>query len=172
MHVVRAINPSNNYKHNKITSGQSNLKTGRMAAAHGWFNGIRQVAPVWASPNNAFLGPAESSTQTASWSVQPFLHRLPQSVPIFYNGPSVSPLKIAHSHGDLDSHLIYGSLGPPKSSTQMASWSWQTDRLTKRLTDRQTDRPLYSVCNNRPHLQCSTVMRPNNVTVYGAVIMV
>jgi len=26
--------------------GQSNLTTGRIAAAHGWFNGIRQVAPV------------------------------------------------------------------------------------------------------------------------------
>jgi len=29
-----------------LTTGQSNLTTGRIAAAHGWFNGIRQVATV------------------------------------------------------------------------------------------------------------------------------
>jgi len=28
------------------TSGQSNLTKGCIAAAHGWFNGIEQVAPV------------------------------------------------------------------------------------------------------------------------------
>jgi len=31
------------------------------------------------------------------------------------------PLKIAFSNGDLDSYLIRSSLGPPKSSTQIAS---------------------------------------------------
>jgi len=45
--------------------------------------------------------------------------------------------------GDLDPHLIHGSLGPPESSTQMASRSvqpllqgplvWQTDRQTTLL---------------------------------------
>jgi len=34
-----------------ITSGQSNLTTGRIAAAQRRFNGIRQVAPVCTSPN-------------------------------------------------------------------------------------------------------------------------
>jgi len=29
-----------------ITSGQSNLATGHIAAVHGWFSGYRQVAPV------------------------------------------------------------------------------------------------------------------------------
>jgi len=32
-----------------ITSGQSNLTTGRITAAHGRFNGIRQVAAVCTS---------------------------------------------------------------------------------------------------------------------------
>jgi len=32
-----------------ITSGQSDLTTGRIAAAHGQFNGIQQVAPVCTS---------------------------------------------------------------------------------------------------------------------------
>jgi len=50
--------------------------------------------------------------------------------------------------GDLDSRLIHGSLGPPKSSTQTASQSvqsflqgllvWQTDRQTNRPTDHTT----------------------------------
>ena len=35
----------------KKTSGQSNLTTGRIAAAQRRFNGIRQVAPVCTSPN-------------------------------------------------------------------------------------------------------------------------
>jgi len=39
--------------------------------------------------NSWFLGPFwfEPTIQTASWSVQPFSHSWPQSVPILYNGP-------------------------------------------------------------------------------------
>jgi len=33
------------------------LTTGRIAAAHEQFSGIRQVAPVRTSPNTCFLGP-------------------------------------------------------------------------------------------------------------------
>jgi len=33
-------------RHQHQTGGQSNLVTGRIAAAHGRFSGIRQVAPV------------------------------------------------------------------------------------------------------------------------------
>jgi len=55
------------------------------------------------------------------------------------------PLKIAPSHGDLNSHLIRGSLGPPESWTQTATRSlqpfflqgslvWQTDRPTDHTT--------------------------------------
>jgi len=32
---------------NNMTSGRSNLIKGRIAAAHGWFNRIRQVAPMY-----------------------------------------------------------------------------------------------------------------------------
>jgi len=39
--------------------------------------------------------------------------------------PFPPPKKIAPFHGDLDRHLIRGYLGPPKSSTQMASRSVQ-----------------------------------------------
>jgi len=49
---------------------------------HGRFCGIHQVAPVCSLPNilPASLGPPESTTETASQSIQPFLHSLPQSV--------------------------------------------------------------------------------------------
>ena len=55
-----------------------------------------------------------------------------------------SPLKIAHLRGDLNPHLIHGSLSLPKSISQMASrsvepfldssWSWQTDHATPSVT--------------------------------------
>jgi len=41
------------------------------------------------------VGPSEPKSQTASLSVQPFLHRWPQCVPILYNGTPIFPLKIA-----------------------------------------------------------------------------
>jgi len=59
--------------------------------------------------------------------------------------------------GDLDHHLTHGSMGPPQSTSQMASQSvqlffaWLTI-VTDQPIDRQTDTPHYSVCNNRPHL--------------------
>jgi len=47
----------------------------RIAAAHGRFNDIRQVASVCTAIIHGSLGPSESSTQTASRSVQPFFCR-------------------------------------------------------------------------------------------------
>jgi len=44
------------------------------------------------------LGDFEPTIQTSSWSVQLFSHGWPQSVPILYNGPPLSP-KIVPSHG-------------------------------------------------------------------------
>jgi len=55
--------------------------------------------------------------------------------------------------GDMDPHLIHGSLGPPESSTQTAFRSVQPFCRDHSVTDRQTDRPRYSVGNNRPHLR-------------------
>jgi len=56
-------------------------------------------------------GPSEPTTQTASRSVQPFLHMGPQSAPILYNAMPLSPSKLPLPMGDVDSHLMYGSLG-------------------------------------------------------------
>jgi len=62
-------------------------------------------------PSNT--GPSEPISQTASRSVQPFLHRWPQSVLILYNGTPLFPSKLPLLIGDLDPYLIRGSLGPP-----------------------------------------------------------
>ena len=44
-----------------LTNGQSNLKQMRIAAAHGSFNSIRQVAPTYTPSNNGLLSPDESA---------------------------------------------------------------------------------------------------------------
>jgi len=66
-------------------------------------------------------------------------------------GLPVSPSKLFLSMLASAPHVIHGSMGPPESGTQIATWSfqpflqgslvWQTDRAT----DRPTYRPRYSV---------------------------
>ena len=70
-----------------------------IAAAHERFIGIRRQFAT--NLIHASMGPPESrpTTQTASRSVQPFLHSSRQSVHfILYNRPPFPLLKIAHSH--------------------------------------------------------------------------
>ena len=89
----------------------------------------------------------ELTTQMASRSIQLLLHRWPQSVPILYNGPSLLLSKLPLTMGDVDRHVIHGSLDLPEPSTQTASQSVQlffagfttvTDRQTNRPTDHAT----------------------------------
>jgi len=143
----------------------------------------RHMEVHWCSPGCASVHPAPNymvpwaHSQTASRSVQPFLHSSRQSVPILYNGPPFLPTKFPLPVRDLVSRLLYGSLGPPKSSTQAASRSvqlflqgsllWQTDRPT----DRRTDHATRSVTIGRICVRSKT-MRPINTNgnFYGAVI--
>jgi len=73
---------------------------------------------------NSF-SPFEPITQMAYWLVQLFCTAHRRCVPILYNGPLASPLKIAPSHGGSGPHLIHGSLSPPEPTTQTASRSIQ-----------------------------------------------
>jgi len=103
------------------------------------------------------LGHSEPRIQMASRSVQPFLHKWPQSVPILYNGTPLCPLKIAHSHGGFEPppHLTYGWFPVSTSvlnQNGISIGSAVFAGLTS-VTDRQTDRPRYSDGNNRPHLR-------------------
>jgi len=115
------------------------------------------IVIIWTAYNTWFLGPIWAHNPKGSWSVLPFLHRWPKSVPILYNGPPF-PLKIAPSHGDLDPYLIHCSLGAPESSTQTACRSVQRFFQASLVwqTDRPTDRPRYSVGHNIPHLHVCT----------------
>jgi len=108
-------------KEEPLQINESGLTTCHIAITHAWFNGICQLAPVCSPPNNAFLGPPESKSQTVSWLVQPFLHSSRQRVTILYNGLRLSPLKTAISHWGSEPQSNKQFLGPPpESSTQMA----------------------------------------------------
>jgi len=100
------------------------------------------------------LDPPDSASQTASRSVQLFMHSLRQRVPILYNGPPF-PLKIPPWCGEICG--IQGSLGPGPPTrvhipNSISIGSAVFARLTI-VTDRPTDRPRCSVCSNRPHLR-------------------
>ena len=90
-----------------------------------WLPWQRPSAPLDPHLTHDSYGPSKPQTQMASPSLQPFSHREPQSVPILYNGTPLSPSKLPLPMGDLDPHLIHGSLVPPESSTQTASQSVQ-----------------------------------------------
>ena len=67
------------------------------------------------------LGPRNSTRQTASRSIQPFLHSSRQIVPILYNGLLLHPQNCPFPLEDMDLHLIHNSLDPFKSTTRTAS---------------------------------------------------
>jgi len=96
----------------------------------------------------------KTTTQTAPRSVQPCLHRWLRSVSILYNGLPVSPSKLPLPMLVSGPHVICGSLGPPESWTQMATWSFQPFLQGSLVwhTDRATDRPRYLV-------RCDVIMR-------------
>ena len=107
--------------------------------------------PIWGHlhPHGSLDPPDLAASQTASRSVQLFLHSSQQSVHILNNGPPLSPEDCPLRKGDLEPHLIHGSLGSPESTSWTApqsvqpllqgSRSWPTDRQTDRQTDRPTD---------------------------------
>jgi len=109
-----------------------------------WAPLFRKVAPscgVTRTPSNTwFLGLIWAHNQMGLIGSAVFAQMKAQC-PYTLQWDAPFPLKIAPSRwGDLDSHLIHGSLGQPKSSTQMAyrsvqpflqgSLVWQTNRLT------------------------------------------
>ena len=109
---------------------------------------IHQNCPIpWGiwTPSNAYdaLGPCELTTQTAPWSVQPCLHRWPQSAcPYTLQWFARFPFIIVLSHGGSGPHVLHGSFGPPESWTQTATLSFQPfcrAHYCDRLTDWQTD---------------------------------
>jgi len=97
-----------------ITSGQRNLTKGRIAAAHGWFNGIQQVARVCTPSDNVSRVSIQNSIL-----FQPFLHSPRQSFRILYNGTPLPPRNFPFQWGSRP-HLICGSFSTPESRTHAA----------------------------------------------------
>ena len=92
------------------------------------------------------LDSTESTSQTASRLVQPFLHSSCQIVPILCNRPPL-PLKTAPSHGGSGHPCIiqwvYTSPQPkrhldPFSGFLQSSLSWETDRQSDQWTNHAT----------------------------------
>ena len=113
------------------------------------------VARVLRKLSNIYRAPNSEQELSSCRDGRPFGHnwhgpkRWLWSAPILYNGLPLS-LKLPLHMGDLDPHLIHGSLVPTEYSTQTASRSVQPllyDSLVWQ-TDRQTDIPRYSVGNN------------------------
>jgi len=68
---------------------------------------------------------------------------------LYFTMCHTSPTELPLPVGDVDPHLIHGSLGRPESTVQRASWSVQPFLHGSRSW--QTNRPRY-IGNNRPHL--------------------
>jgi len=97
-----------------------------------WFFG-----PIWAhSPNGISIDSAVFAQMSAECP--------------YTMGRPIPPSKLPLPMGDLDPHLIRGSQGPTKSSTQTASRSVQPFLQDSLVC--HTDRPHYSVSSNRLHL--------------------
>jgi len=139
-----------------ITSSQSNLTQGRIAAAHERFSHIRQVVPM-CTPSSP---PQSASAPYWCCSLVSRFEYIDRRTSL---GTATYPSKLPFMCGDLNP-VWYVSLGTPESTSKMTSQLvepflqgsllWQTNTQT----GQQTERPRYSICNNRPHLrvvQCS-----------------
>jgi len=100
-----------------------------------------------ASTPHGYLGPPDSAFQTASRSVQPFLHSSGQTVLHFTMGCDI-PFKITPSHLDIWDPSNTLNVSPPKSD-------WRA-----RQTDRPTDHATPSVANDRIYLvlRCDLIL--------------
>jgi len=115
--------------------------------------------------NTYFLRQAESISQTASQSVQPFFSTAHRRLSVHFTMGPPPPSKLPLPTRDLDSRdLIHISSGPLESPTQTASRSVQTflpGSLPSQYHDRQTDHATRSVTIGRIYVR-STAMRRNN----------
>jgi len=101
------------------------------------------------------FGPSEPTTQTASRSVHPFLHRWSQSVSLSFTMGRPLPSKLPFPWGCWPSSntTFLGPtrvLNPNRMSIASAVFAGFTS-VTDRPTNRPTKRPCYSIGNNRPH---------------------
>jgi len=94
--------------------------------------------------NTWFLGPIQAHNPNCILTGTAVCAQLTAECPYTWQwAPPSSPQSYPFPWGS-GSHLIRGSLGPPKSSTQSASWSIQ--QFLQGTLVWQTDRPIYRPC--------------------------
>jgi len=123
----------------------------------GWMMFTRWHANVHLHLIHACFGPPESTSQTASQSVQPLFAHLMAESPYTLQWTAPFFFKIGPLHG--------GS-GPPSNTwflepTQVHNTNGILISSAVFFRAHNRDRPCYSVCNNRPHL-ANVAMQPNN----------
>ena len=115
-HLIRcSLGPAESKSQTASRSVQPFLQGRRTWTVQSYSPGCANVHPVY---NTCFIWP----TRTVSRSVQPFLHSSRQSV-VGHARACPSPENYPFTLGDLDPHLIHGSLGPSESQLQTASRS-------------------------------------------------
>jgi len=120
----------------------------RLHHRHTWT--VQSYLPVGASVHphlmHSSLDPHQSTSQMASRSVQPFLHRLPQSVAILYSGPHLSLSKLPLYIGIWTPiwDMVPWVHNANGISIESAVFAWLTI-----VTERPTDRPRHSVCDKK-----------------------
>jgi len=125
----------------KQEGGQSNLKKGRIAAAHVPFNRIRQVTPMYTPCNIYFFAPIRVHDPNGISIGSAVFCTAHRRASLYFTMGCPCPLKITRSHGGSRPYLIRCILCPPKATTQTAS-----DRFNRfyrvhdsgRPTDRHT----------------------------------
>jgi len=143
------------------TSGQSNLTTGRIADAHGRFNGIRQVAPLCTPPNTCFLGPTRVQMPNGISIGSAVFEQLTADSRCTLQRPF--PLKLPFPTGDLTTiHVPWAHPGPqPKRHLDRFSRFCRA-HYCDRLPDRPTDHATRSVTIGRIGVCMRTARQPNN----------
>jgi len=108
------------------------------------------------------VGPIRARNQNSNSTSSAVLHIWPQSAPILYNGTPLPNSKCSFPWGiwSLDTHVIYGSLGPSDSSTDTASRSVQPFCGVTNVRDRQTD-PVTDGVHHATRSVTIGRMRPN-----------
>jgi len=109
---------------------------------------------------HAFVSPSESTLQTASRSVQPFLYSS-RRVSLYFTMDRPFPLKTAPCMGESGPPFNTWFLVPTQvHRSNSISISSAIFAGFTTVTDEETDRPRYSVCSNRPHLHRVSKKRP------------
>ena len=96
-----------------IASGQTNLPKGHIAATYRQFTRIRQASPMCTPSNTCFLEPSRVHVPNSISIGSAIFAESPYTLQWAAHFP---PQNCSFTSGDIDRHLISGSVDPPKST--------------------------------------------------------